>query len=337
MPSPDGTFEHNGTTCAHVDMADAVNVLVHVDGFSGSSSNSAAESGPNGEEEAALPTTEAEEKPIGELYGQPLLPSHGAVWYVFSQSDTRLLQAMLPYFVRQRKRARDRERSHTHLRSDAHKHLCSLCSHSQSIPPSPSSLSGGLKENRRELLESTNALFDAGFYLDDDLLDALRIQAGIVPYIILQKLGDAVLVPAGCAHQVRNLRSCIKVALDFVAPEHVSHCVRLTEELRQLPTWHHRRQDVLSIRTILFYAVCACFGAFEEHKKKEEAKKEKQRRENRKSKEQEAVASAPLSAKSPVLGLEAPPPQEQTNLLAQLPELYQEVDGEQSKESSAEC
>ena len=29
----------------------------------------------------------------------------------------------------------------------------------------------------------------------------------------------------------------------------------------------------------------------------------------RKSKEQEAVASAPLGAKSPVLGLEAPPPQ----------------------------
>ena len=103
-----------------VDMADAVNVLVHVDGFSGSSSNSAAESGPNGEEEAAFPTTGAEEKPIGELYGQPLLPSHGAVWYVFSQSDTRLLQAMLPYFVRQRKRARDTERSHTHTRSDGY-------------------------------------------------------------------------------------------------------------------------------------------------------------------------------------------------------------------------
>ena len=44
------------------------------------------------------------------------------------------------------------------------------------------------------------------------------------------------------ARQVRNLRSCIKVALDFVAPEHVGHCVRLTEELRLLPEGHYRRQ-----------------------------------------------------------------------------------------------
>ena len=83
--------------------------------------------------------------------------------------------------------------------------------------------------------------------------------------------------------QVRNLRSCIKVALDFVAPEHVAHCVRLTEQLRELPGWHHRRQDVLSISSILYYSACACFAAFDEHKRRELARQEKQRRLDRKN------------------------------------------------------
>ena len=87
--------------------------------------------------------------------------------------------------------------------------------------------------------------------------------------------------PCACA-QVRNLRSCIKVALDFVAPEHVGHCVRLTEELRQLPAGHHRRQDVLAVRQILLYTACACLATMDEQRKKEEAKREKQRRIDRK-------------------------------------------------------
>ena len=115
------------------------------------------------------------------------------------------------------------------------------------------------------------------------MLESLQAQAGITPYVILQKLGDAVLVPAGCAHQVRNLRSSIKVAADFVAPEHVKHCVRLTEDLRQLPASHHRRIDVLNVRSILFYAGCAAVAALEEHKQREEARKAKQRREVRRS------------------------------------------------------
>ncbi len=34
--------------------------------------------------------------------------------------------------------------------------------------------------------------------------------------------------------QVRNLKSCIKVAIDFVSPESASQCLELTQERRQL-------------------------------------------------------------------------------------------------------
>ena len=124
-------------------------------------------------------------------------------------------------------------------------------------------------------------------YLDEPLLRELQQQAGIVPYTVLQALGDAVVVPAGCAHQVRlprprnatvrrwppmhlprspqvrNLRSCISVSAGFVAPEHVSTCLRLTDERRYLPAAHPRRADGLDVRAVLFHAACACLSWFE--------------------------------------------------------------------------
>jgi hypothetical protein len=45
---------------------------------------------------------------------------------------------------------------------------------------------------------------------------------------------EGVVIPAGSAHQVRNLRACIKVALDFVSPESVGECMKLREEFRRL-------------------------------------------------------------------------------------------------------
>jgi lysine-specific demethylase 3 len=37
-----------------------------------------------------------------------------------------------------------------------------------------------------------------------------------------------------CGWQVRNLRSCIKVAIDFVSPESAHQCLELTQERRLL-------------------------------------------------------------------------------------------------------
>ena len=57
------------------------------------------------------------------------------------------------------------------------------------------------------------------------------------------------------AVQVRNLRGCIKVAVDFVAPESISQCLRLTEERRELalretePAVDRHHQDKLQART----------------------------------------------------------------------------------------
>ena len=43
------------------------------------------------------------------------------------------------------------------------------------------------------------------------------------------------------------LQSCTKVALDFVSPENVGECFRLTEEIRKLPVNHYFTENKLEV------------------------------------------------------------------------------------------
>ncbi|SNX85702.1 uncharacterized protein MEPE_04411 [Melanopsichium pennsylvanicum] len=81
---------------------------------------------------------------------------------------------------------------------------------------------------------------------------------GVKSWRIYQKAGEAVFIPAGCAHQVCNLTDCVKVAVDFVSPENVARCFKLTAEFRGLVKDHYKawKEDVLSLRTTLWYAWC---------------------------------------------------------------------------------
>jgi lysine-specific demethylase 3 len=78
--------------------------------------------------------------------------------------------------------------------------------------------------------------------------------AGIEAWTFEQDYGEAVFIPAGCPHQVRNLKSCIKVALDFVSPENVQECLKLTEEFRLLPMDHRAKEDKLEVRPFLCFS-----------------------------------------------------------------------------------
>ncbi|KAH9707281.1 lysine-specific demethylase jmj25 [Citrus sinensis] len=98
-------------------------------------------------------------------------------------------------------------------------------------------------------------IHDQVFYLSSEHKAKLKQEYGIEPWTFIQKLGEAVFVPAGCPHQVRNLKSCIKAALDFVSPENVSQCVRLTEEFRLLPPNHRAKEDKLEVKKMILYAV----------------------------------------------------------------------------------
>ncbi|MCE3051884.1 hypothetical protein HAX54_051130 [Datura stramonium] len=98
-------------------------------------------------------------------------------------------------------------------------------------------------------------ILDETFYLSTDHKNRLKEEYGIEPWSFVQKLGEAVFIPAGCPHQVRNLKSCINVAVDFISPENVNECIRLTEELRKLPRNHDAREDKLGVKKIIVHAM----------------------------------------------------------------------------------
>ncbi|KAD7117477.1 hypothetical protein E3N88_04745 [Mikania micrantha] len=107
----------------------------------------------------------------------------------------------------------------------------------------------------RPLQQVIHPIHDQTIYLSIEHKRKLKEEFGIEPWTFVQKLGDAVFIPAGCPHQVRNLKSCIKVALDFVSPENVGECIQLTEDFRVLPKNHRAKEDKLEVKKIALYAV----------------------------------------------------------------------------------
>ncbi|KAG8218303.1 hypothetical protein J3R82DRAFT_3917 [Butyriboletus roseoflavus] len=96
------------------------------------------------------------------------------------------------------------------------------------------------------------------FYLDSALRKELFDLYGIRSHRIYQKPGEAVFIPAGCAHQVCNLADCVKVAVDFVSPENIARCEKLTKEFREQNQSMVWKEDVLQLRTMMWFAWLSC-------------------------------------------------------------------------------
>lgn len=73
------------------------------------------------------------------------------------------------------------------------------------------------------------------YYLSEHDLTVLSMEPwNVKSFRIYQNPGDAVWIPAGCPHQVRNRKSCVKVAVDFLSPENVKVAKGLGEEGRNM-------------------------------------------------------------------------------------------------------
>uniref|UniRef100_M8BR72 Uncharacterized protein n=1 Tax=Aegilops tauschii TaxID=37682 RepID=M8BR72_AEGTA len=114
-----------------------------------------------------------------------------------------------------------------------------------------------LREHSKEFRHKYvyNPVRDETFYLTQQHTRKLKVDYGVEPWTIVQKLGEAVFIPAGCPHQVRNFQSCTKIALDFVSPENVRQCMIPNEDLRLLPKEHRSKEEKLVVKKMIVYAV----------------------------------------------------------------------------------
>nr|XP_033805494.1 lysine-specific demethylase hairless isoform X2 [Geotrypetes seraphini]XP_033805495.1 lysine-specific demethylase hairless isoform X2 [Geotrypetes seraphini] len=67
----------------------------------------------------------------------------------------------------------------------------------------------------------------ASHYLDSNLRNQLREDFGVKSRALLQFLGDAVLIPAGCPYQVQCFSSTISVTQGFLSPENTVYSAHL--------------------------------------------------------------------------------------------------------------
>ncbi|XP_016361861.1 lysine-specific demethylase 3B-like isoform X5 [Sinocyclocheilus anshuiensis] len=203
-----------GTTNLHLDVSDAVNVMVYV----------GIPEGDSDQEKKVMQTIEegdVDDMTKRRVYEAKEKP--GALWHIYAAKDAEKIRELL------RKVGEEQ---------------------GQENPP------------------DHDPIHDQSWYLDQTLRRRLYEEYGVQVWSIVQFLGDAVFIPAGAPHQVHNLYSCIKVAEDFVSPEHVKHCFRLTQEFRHLSTTHTNHEDKLQVKNIIYHAVKDAVGTLKAHEPK---------------------------------------------------------------------
>ncbi|XP_036917180.1 lysine-specific demethylase 3B isoform X2 [Sturnira hondurensis] len=203
-----------GTTNLHLDVSDAVNVMVYV----------GIPIGEGAHDEEVLKTID--EGDADEVTKQRIHDGNekpGALWHIYAAKDAEKIRELL------RKVGEEQ---------------------GQENPP------------------DHDPIHDQSWYLDQTLRKRLYEEYGVQGWAIVQFLGDAVFIPAGAPHQVHNLYSCIKVAEDFVSPEHVKHCFRLTQEFRHLSNTHTNHEDKLQVKNIIYHAVKDAVGTLKAHESK---------------------------------------------------------------------
>uniref|UniRef100_A0A2P2ILW7 Lysine-specific demethylase JMJ25 n=1 Tax=Rhizophora mucronata TaxID=61149 RepID=A0A2P2ILW7_RHIMU len=119
-----------------------------------------------------------------------------------------------------------------------------------------------LKRHSNELTPSygfhkhmVHPILDQKFFLDTNHKMRLKEEFKIEPWTFEQHVGEAVVIPAGCPYQIRNLKSCVNVVLDFVSPENVTECVNLIDELRLLPENHLAKLDNLEVKKMALHGI----------------------------------------------------------------------------------
>ena len=131
--------------------------------------------------------------------------------------------------------------------------------------------------NRHSLPATFDPIHVQQYYLDDLLRAQLWKEHGVCSFRVYQRPGEAIFIPAGCAHQVRlfsikdgiallmikpsqvsNMSDSIKIAIDYVSPENVDRCAQLTKEFREQNKSKVWKEDILQLKAMMWFAWLSC-------------------------------------------------------------------------------
>ncbi|KVI01041.1 JmjC domain-containing protein [Cynara cardunculus var. scolymus] len=159
-------------------------------------------------------------------YGEKLvLDTHGALWDVFRRQDVPKLVEYL------RKYSNELKESHS----------------------SPEKVSSFINifNTIFQIDRVVHPVLDESFYLDAFHKRKLKEEFDVEPWTFEQHIGEAVFIPAGCPYQVKKIKSCVNLVLEFISPESASECFKLSEELRRLPMNHKAKGKMLSVVLVI--------------------------------------------------------------------------------------
>ena len=111
-----------------------------------------------------------------------------------------------------------------------------------------------------KLKDLNHAIHNQAFFLTGAEVTRLAEETGVHAWTFMQYDHEAVFIPAGCPHQVRNLRSCIKVALDFVSPEAAREVLVLSDEFAGIAN-----EEKLQSRLMLLHAAKQAVDLLDTH------------------------------------------------------------------------
>ncbi|XP_027330361.1 lysine-specific demethylase JMJ25-like isoform X2 [Abrus precatorius] len=107
-------------------------------------------------------------------------------------------------------------------------------------------------------------ILDQSFFLDNAHKMRLKEEFKIEPWTFEQRVGEAVIIPAGCPYQIRNPKCCVHVEMEFVSPENVTECIQLIDQVQLLPKDHKAKVEKLEVKKMALHRMSAAIKEIRE-------------------------------------------------------------------------
>ncbi|KAG0087168.1 hypothetical protein BGZ93_011118 [Podila epicladia] len=102
---------------------------------------------------------------------------------------------------------------------------------------------------------------DVAPYLKPEVLSMLHKATGVKATRVALKVGEAIMIPAGCLRQAQFVQNAVTVGVDFVSPERLWATIDWCYEKREYAFAHSiirtRRTDIFPARDVAFYSSLA--------------------------------------------------------------------------------